>query len=179
MGRHPSGSSFTEIAIAEQPVLQWPFGNIDCLGQDELRETAYELFFTSCRSSPGFGGRTPITFYAQSEEAGKGGNGGGGGVGGSNMAVTSKIKRSLGLRTRKASPPMRLMREGGSNVSPGKGKQRPMTSAEIMRQQMGVTVLSDARLRKTLLRTLVAQVHYVHIFRFRDIRLVFVSCRIR
>jgi len=33
-----------------------------------------------------------------------------------------------------------------------------MTSAEIMRQQMRVTDQSDARLRKTLMRTLVGQV---------------------
>lgn len=82
------------------------------------------------------------------------------------MVVSSKIKRALGLRTRKASPPMRAMIESaaafGGNAGPGspaaKGKQRPMTSAEIMRRQMGVTDECDARLRKTLTRTLVGVV---------------------
>ena len=67
------------------------------------------------------------------------------------MAVTIKIKRGMGLGTRKAAPPMKLMREA-SNV---RAKQRPMTSMEITRQQMGVTEQSDTWLRKTVMRTLV------------------------
>ncbi|CAN6296604.1 unnamed protein product [Urochloa humidicola] len=52
---------------------------------------------------------------------------------------------------------MRSMRDHQAPGSPGKTR-RPMTSAEIMRQQMRVTDQSDARLRKTLMRTLIGQV---------------------
>ncbi|XP_073011542.1 protein unc-13 homolog [Typha latifolia] len=62
--------------------------------------------------------------------------------------ASSRIKRALGLRTRRAAP----MRPMASPVV-GKTRQRPMTSAEIMRQQMGVTEHSDNRMRKTLVRT--------------------------
>uniref|UniRef100_A0A0E0D1S6 Uncharacterized protein n=1 Tax=Oryza meridionalis TaxID=40149 RepID=A0A0E0D1S6_9ORYZ len=42
-------------------------------------------------------------------------------------------------------------------ASPGRGRQL-MTSVEIMRQQMRVTEQSNARLRRTLMRTVVGQV---------------------
>nr|TKV98303.1 hypothetical protein SEVIR_9G551200v2 [Setaria viridis]TKV98304.1 hypothetical protein SEVIR_9G551200v2 [Setaria viridis]TKV98305.1 hypothetical protein SEVIR_9G551200v2 [Setaria viridis] len=102
--------------------------------------------------------------------------------------VSSRVKRALGLKARRASQPttvrssmsassapgspgrMRAMRDQAPGSpgrmrsmrdhapgSPGKAR-RPMTSAEIMRQQMRVTDQSDARLRKTLMRTLVGQV---------------------
>lgn len=76
------------------------------------------------------------------------------------MVANSRIKRSLGLRTRRA----RVMTQmgspmaGGGTASPVKFK-RPMTSAEIMRQQMGVTEQIDNRLRKTLTRSLVGQMN--------------------
>ncbi|PKA58716.1 hypothetical protein AXF42_Ash000809 [Apostasia shenzhenica] len=177
MGHHPSGSSFSDVTGAdaldqesEVPGLDWPFGCIDAVGRDELRETAYELFFTCCRSSPGFGGRSPLSFYPSPHHQPQQPEAGGKDVGGGTnmMVVTSKIKRALGLRTRRGSPPMRAMSAqsptaaqaapGSGGASPGgKLKQRPMTSAEIMRQQMGVTEQSDNRLRKTLMRTLVGQ----------------------
>lgn len=185
MGRFPSGSSFLELSVAEhdseEPALKWPFGKIDSLSQDDLRETAYELFFASCRSSPGFGGRTPISYYSASynEEGGGGGKGGGGGlgVGGGNTVVMSRIKRGLGLKSKKVSPPMRAIREidNAGMGSPRKVKQRPMTCAEIMRQQMGVTEQSDTRLRKTLMRTLVGQVYFVRNFKLGSKLLEFPS----
>lgn len=77
------------------------------------------------------------------------------------MAVNSKIKKALGLKPRKVAM-MRIMNQTGATLhsspsSPGRVR-RPMTSSEIMRQQMGVTEQSDNRLRKTLMRTLVGQV---------------------
>ncbi|CAN6314116.1 unnamed protein product [Urochloa humidicola] len=71
--------------------------------------------------------------------------------------------RSMRDRDHQAAPGspgrMRSMRDRDHQApgSPGKTR-RPMTSAEIMRQQMRVTDQSDARLRKTLMRTLVGQV---------------------
>ncbi|GJN01197.1 hypothetical protein PR202_ga18444 [Eleusine coracana subsp. coracana] len=120
------------------PELRWPFGRLDSLNSDELRESAYEIFFTACRSSshhqlspPGPGCRTPTTTRPEGAAAA---------AGAKNMAVTSRLKRALGLRARKTRPMV-----GG----------RPMTSAEIMRRQMGVTEQSDGRVRKTLVRSLV------------------------
>ncbi|XP_009406982.2 protein unc-13 homolog [Musa acuminata AAA Group] len=175
-----SAGSFVDDAEEDGAELEWPFGRLDELGRDELRATAYEIFFTACRSSPGFGGRSPAyhnpsettaTGAAAGDAAGRPSSGGG-----ANMAVSSRIKRALGLRTRRAahmrpmthlgspamSPAMSSLgggggAMGGAGSSAGKVKQRPMTSAEIMRQQMGVTELRETRLRKTLVRTLVGQ----------------------
>lgn len=181
--------------------LLWPFGKLDGLDREDIRETAYEIFFTACRSSPGFGGRTALTFYSSHNGNDHHGDGGGGigsgvshGVGsgfGSSgrkevvTTPTSRVKRALGLKMLKRSPSRRMstigtaggagttslspgggMSSGSGHISPGAGfltvpasrPRRPLTSAEIMRQQMRVTEHSDSRLRKTLLRTLVGQV---------------------
>ena len=65
--------------------LLWPFGKLNGLEPDDIRETAYEIFFTACRSSPGFGGKTALTFYSthnNNDNHGEGGGGGGGSNGG-------------------------------------------------------------------------------------------------
>ncbi|KAJ9555777.1 hypothetical protein OSB04_010391 [Centaurea solstitialis] len=127
--------------------LSWPFGSLECVDDDDIRMTAYEIFFTSCR---------PIPWFRR----------GGHGHGGVGMTVTSKIKRALGLKmlkhsnsshnnttTTSSTPSI-----GFSTMPSGGGRsRRPLTSAEIMRQQMKVTEASDNRLRKTLMRTLVGQ----------------------
>ena len=161
--------------------LSWPFSKLDNLDREDIRETAYEVFFTACRSSPGFGGKNALTFYS-SDHA----DGGAGGLGtvaaranGVGMAPTSRMKRALGLKALKRSPTRRSLSGGvgggGSNPSspsalhgsasprfgftvPAARTRRPLTSAEIMRQQMRVTEQSDNRLRKTLMRSLVGQV---------------------
>lgn len=167
MGRHHSPSlstaspSDTNADADFDAVVESPFGRIDSLTRSDIREAAYELFFMSCRSSPGFGGSKISINYYPALEGGGGGNVGGGEPGspkiGSGMTVpNSRIKKALGLRTRRSSPMRKGMLNGVSN-SPGKAK-RPMTSAEIMRLQMCVPEHSDHRLRKTLMRTLVGQV---------------------
>lgn len=175
----PQYDNTTTTTIRLDHDLCWPFGTLEGLDHDDIRTTAYEIFFTSCRSSPGFGGRNAIQFYSSESNGGdhaSGGTGspakaGGHGVG---MAVTSKIKRALGLKMLKQSHSSRRsnscgtnpMSPGGhhGNASPGIGfstvpgrSRRPLTSAEIMRQQMNVPEASDNRLRKTLMRTLVGQ----------------------
>ncbi|KAL0368481.1 UNVERIFIED_CONTAM: protein unc-13 [Sesamum calycinum] len=160
--------------------LASPFGKLDGLDRYDFREAAYEVFFTACRSSPGFGGRSALTYYNSSSDGGEGNGSTPGspvrppGVG---MAVTSRVKNALGLKMLKKSPSSRRSSSCGSNPSspsasgsgsgssprvgftvPQGGKlRRPLTSAEIMRQQMKVTEQSDNRLRKTLMRTLVGQ----------------------
>ncbi|KAF8392150.1 hypothetical protein HHK36_022492 [Tetracentron sinense] len=171
-----SGSSYTSPSeIDFETDLDWPFGKIDGIDHDDLRETAYEIFFTTCRSSPGFGGRTALTYYPTAQDSGEAG-----GVpreNGVGLVGMSRIKRTLGLKAMKrysspkkvgGSTPSSPRGHGSSNwnlgSSPGLAftvppmrPKRPMTSAEIMRQQMRVTVQSDNRLRKTLMRTLVGQ----------------------
>ncbi|XP_015691225.2 protein unc-13 homolog [Oryza brachyantha] len=148
-----------------------PFGHVDGLTRAELREAAYEVFFMSCRIAGG--GR--LNYFPAGESGGDGSPTiGAGPRGGTGMnVVSSRVKRALGLKARRSSQPTtariamnassapgsprRAMRQASTPVSPGKGR-RPMTSAEIMRQQMRVAEQSDARLRKTLMRTLVGQV---------------------
>ncbi|GMH18876.1 hypothetical protein Nepgr_020717 [Nepenthes gracilis] len=164
--------------------LSWPFGKLDGLDGDDIREAAYEVFFTSCRSSPGFGGRHALAFYSSHESmdgigfgtgSRPGSPGRGNGVG---MLPNSRIKKALGLKTLKRIPSRRTSYGGtgslpsspsglgrGSGSSPGVSftvpartmTRRPLTSAEIMRMHMRVTEESDSRLRKTLMRTFVGQ----------------------
>ena len=176
--------------------LLWPFGKLEGIERDDVRETAYEIFFTACRSSPGFGGRNALTFYSSSnshnEHGGEGSllppSSGTNKPGGERVVTTptSRVKRTLGLKMLKRSPQRRMSTGAGAggaapapppsagghgghtsnSTSPGYSytvplpvrPRRPMTSAEIMRQQMRVTEQSDNRLRKTLMRTLVGQV---------------------
>lgn len=166
-----------ETVIGEEDGLEWPFGNVESMSADDVRETAYEIFFTSCRSTPGFGGRQTLTFYSNHEN-----NGGGGDGGKPNQTVSkpaSRVKRALGLRLIKRSPSKRMAGggvisslpsspvAGGSPLShtpPPFRPRRPMTAAEIMRQQMRVTEHDDNKLRKTLMRTLVGQVCSFYFF---------------
>ncbi|CAL4928949.1 unnamed protein product [Urochloa decumbens] len=207
--------SLGSIPATVAAAVDCPFGGVDNgLSRAELREAAYEVFFMSCRAAGGGRVGGGLNYYPAS-----GGDGGGGGDtgsptigagprGGTGMnVVSSRVKRALGLKARRASQPttvrsmssapgspgrMRAMRDLAAPGSPGRvrsmrdrdrdhqapgspgrmrsmqrdhqapgspGKtRRPMTSAEIMRQQMRVTDQSDARLRKTLMRTLVGQV---------------------
>ncbi|KAK8456305.1 hypothetical protein SEVIR_3G000600v4 [Setaria viridis] len=146
MGRRRlSASSLPEAAGAIPdpfpPELRWPFGRLDALSQDELRESAYEIFFSACRSSTPAGTRPSAAGGGRAVAAAIPATAAAGG-GAKNMAATSRLKRALGLRVRKTRS---MVGAGG----------RPMTSAEIMRRQMGVTEQTDGRLRKTLVRCLV------------------------
>ncbi|GAU26821.1 hypothetical protein TSUD_289260 [Trifolium subterraneum] len=147
--------------------LIWPFNHID-LDDDDIRETAYEIFFASCRSSPGFGGRSALTFISKHENGGTGGTTPTPGT----PSQTSRVKRALGLKILKTSLSQRMMSRGTwttslstpsspvAESSPRSARvvpKRVMTMAEVMRLQMGVTEQSDSRLRKTLMRTLVGQ----------------------
>ncbi|XP_052169375.1 protein unc-13 homolog [Oryza glaberrima] len=174
MGRHQRSGSLsvtssatpssdaTELDFAAAADVGCPFGRVDALGPVELRETAYEIFFMSCRSSSG--GNTAGAAEVSSPVAGPRGGGGFG---------ASRVKKALGLKARRlsssssslaasaamvAQPMMvRTLSQTSGPASPGRGR-RPMTSAEIMRQQMRVTEQSDARLRRTLMRAVVGQV---------------------
>ncbi|WCJ19602.1 hypothetical protein M5689_001887 [Euphorbia peplus] len=135
---------FTAAVNAADTDLTWPFGDLQSLDREDIRETAYEVFFTACRSSPGFGGgRNAITFYSHHHHHDSGGDSGsgplspnsgsgsgpgspGGRVGGGAVVVmtpTSRIKRALGLKMIKRSP-SRRMSSGGSGGG-GNGGSAP------------------------------------------------------
>ncbi|OIV90004.1 hypothetical protein TanjilG_00350 [Lupinus angustifolius] len=141
-----------------------PFEKLEGLSQDDIRETAYEIFFISCRSSPGFSGRHPLSFNSKTHENS---NVNGGKPSNVVMSPTSRVKRALGLK--RASSRRMVSGGGGGTISAGGGSpmhytvpparpRRPMTSAELMRQQMKVTEHNDNHLRKIITRTLVGQV---------------------
>lgn len=162
---YPHDQPIPELAVNDETNnLVSPISKLEGLSQDDIRETAYEIFFTACRSSPGFGGRQAHSFHFNNnhENESKPTN--------VVMSPTSKVKKALGLKMLKRSPSRRMVSggSGGSSSPVGGGSpfhhsmpyrpRRPMTSAEIMRQQMRVTEHNDNRLRKTLMRTLVGQV---------------------
>ncbi|KAK1267198.1 hypothetical protein QJS04_geneDACA000034 [Acorus gramineus] len=160
-----SSSVRSDVVCAIDREADWPFGRVNSLDRDDLRETAYELFFTSCRASPGFGGgRNPLTYYPEAHAPTAAGDGPKPGLG---LVGASRIKRALGLRpaAQRRGSPRRVVNRTFAATGDGSGSpnsvvgrpKRPMTSAELMRQQMRVTEQSDNRLRKTLMRTLVGQ----------------------
>ncbi|KAK8952001.1 hypothetical protein KSP39_PZI004273 [Platanthera zijinensis] len=180
-----SSQSATSITSGDSDI-DWPFGaRLDTLRHSEIRETAYEIFFMCCRFSPGFGSNKGVIAYVGSTGdvveapssstptrpavACRGGTG--------MMTVTSRVKTTLGLRAGRP-PPMRTMNysmgltalAGESPYafmpnSPGRitlpsfpnKAKRPMTSAEIMRRQMRITIQSDNMLKKILQRSFLGQ----------------------
>jgi hypothetical protein len=177
------------VETASEDEIESPFQKLEGLNADEVRETAYEIFFTSCRSSPGFGGRHALTFYSNHDQN-NGGSGDGGKVNQVVTKPTSRVKRALGLRLIKRSTSRRIVGGGvisslpsspvGGSVSPISHTvppfrpRRPMTAAEIMRQQMRVTEHDDNKLRKTLMRTLVGQVCFFSFY--FSYFIMFMSC---
>ncbi|KAE9586378.1 hypothetical protein Lal_00027073 [Lupinus albus] len=141
-----------------------PFGKLEGLSLDDMRETAYEIFVTSCRSSSGFSGRHSLSLNTKIHENNSGNGGKPNNV---VMSPTSRVKRTLGLK-RSSSRRMVSGSSGGTTPAGGGSPmhytvppprlRRPMTSAELMRQQMKVTELNDNRLRKTITRSLIGQV---------------------
>ncbi|XP_074294164.1 protein unc-13 homolog [Silene latifolia] len=136
-----SASPQCPAELEPDPDLSWPFGKLDGVDKHDIRETAYEVFFTSCRSSPGFGGRNALAFYSSHDHhnnngdnnnngptsPGSPGSGRGTGVG---MVTNSRIKRALGLRTLKRVPSRRSSLGGGvglgsSSSNTGGGPSSP------------------------------------------------------
>ncbi|THG16046.1 hypothetical protein TEA_028945 [Camellia sinensis var. sinensis] len=134
--------------VAGDSDLQFSFGKLDGIDNDDLRDTAYEIFFTACRSSPGFGGRNPHRFTdsvipptpaAETvvEDLG---------LTKRALGLKMMMKRSHSRRTNSMggtpSSPQAAVNGGGGSPGfsftvPGSIRsRRPMTSAEIMRQQM-------------------------------------------
>ncbi|KAE8735981.1 hypothetical protein F3Y22_tig00000218pilonHSYRG00100 [Hibiscus syriacus] len=168
------GPTTTASTINPNVDLAWPFGKLEGLDDDDIRETAYEILFMTCRLLPGFGGRNALTFYSSHDNV-DGGSPGSPRSRANNGASTRGSMNSMdfsngggGGGSRQSSPATHHGRSASiSGFSLGGGigfstlqsskTRRPLTSAEIMKQQMRVTEQSDSRLRKTLTRTLVGQ----------------------
>ncbi|KAM3393836.1 protein unc-13 [Capsicum galapagoense] len=130
--------------------LVWPFGNLEGLDRDDFRESAYEIFFTACRSSPGFGGRTAALAASDGSSSGDGngpgpesgtsGPGLGSGPGspklkGVGMAITSRVKTALGLKMLKKSPSRRTSAGGVNGPSSPAAVASPRTPSGSTIQQ--------------------------------------------
>lgn len=157
-----SAMSRSELDTVELPI-DWPYGRVEVANRDDLRETAYEVFFIACRSSPGFCGRNTLSTYS-SQDCGDGSptaSGGGSPRNGLGLVASSRTKRALGLKMsiKRLSPNRGSINPNSVNApgSPRVRPKRPMTMAELMRQQMRVSEQSESRLRKTIMRTLVGQ----------------------
>ncbi|KAL8262813.1 hypothetical protein R6Q59_024162 [Mikania micrantha] len=183
----PSPPAPRSVCLDAANDLSFPFGNIDEFHPDDLRATAYEIFFTACRTSPGFRSHDATTIHPFENRDQKSRSPMSPGSpcsphsprsprNGVGMAVTSRIKRDLGLKMMKQTPTRRTKSCGSNPLSPGGHNnspmsprerfatlpsrsmmRRPLTSAEIMRQQMKVSEDSDIHIRKTLMRTLIGQ----------------------
>ncbi|KAJ6903693.1 hypothetical protein NC651_021007 [Populus alba x Populus x berolinensis] len=124
---HSFSGTLTTISIDPADTdLSWPFGDLKGLDKDDIRETAYEVFFTACRSSPGFGGgRNAISFNSNHHHQHHDGDGAAGTgsstarMGGGPVVVmspTSRVKRALGLKMLKKSPTRRMSAVGSSGA---------------------------------------------------------------
>ncbi|KAG2403600.1 uncharacterized protein HKW66_Vig0188870 [Vigna angularis] len=65
---NPDQRAFEYAGKDETNDLIMPFQKLERLNQDDIRECAYEIFFTACRSSPGFGSRQVHSFYLNNQE---------------------------------------------------------------------------------------------------------------
>ncbi|KAJ4773578.1 Gls protein (DUF810) [Rhynchospora pubera] len=157
MVRRSSVSSFGGDFAAEQSgefassvdQLQLPFGRLEGLGRDELRETAYEIYFIVSRGATGMGGHVRhVSNYSNYEIAGNA-TPRFGGIGGGMTSVNSKIKSNLGLRTRRVvQVPATPGRPGTAAGRREKLHSRPKPVNEMMQQQLGGNEIIDNRLRK-------------------------------
>lgn len=129
-----------------------PFGNLGVdLSQSELRETAYEILVSACRSS---GGGRPLTYVSNSERSG-----------GplqrtsstASISAASKVKKALGLKSKKKNDKKDLDGSGNLNRADSVTRRSGSSVSELMRVQMRVTEQTDSRFRRGLLRVAAGQ----------------------
>ncbi|KAK9131014.1 hypothetical protein Sjap_011501 [Stephania japonica] len=138
--RHPTIHPIPDLDVPS------PFGEISSttLSDSDLRETAYEIFVSACRSSGG----KPLTYVPQAERSSPQSS-----LQPSlstslqrslTLGAASKVKKALGMKKR--SP-------NGKDANGASPKLRkPLTAGELMRVQMRVSEQSDSRVRRGLLR---------------------------
>lgn len=131
--------------------LECPFGVLGSqLSEDDLRETAYEIFIAACRPSAG---RSSLTYIPQSDKVERPEKSSPSSSASSlspsiqkslTSTAASRVKRALGLRSSKKSSHLK-------DGSPSRSR-RPQTIGELLRLQMNVSEQTDARVRRALLR---------------------------
>ncbi|WMV42545.1 hypothetical protein MTR67_035930 [Solanum verrucosum] len=154
-----SSSRFSTSSSALSP-LPSPFPDLTpSLSTTDLRETAYEIFVASCRTSTG----KALTYIpsnssdrspSPSPSASNSNSSSPSMQRSLTSTAASKMKKALGLRSSSSSG---IKRTEGSPGSGGKPK-KPVTIGELMRIQMKVSENFDSRIRRALLRITAGQV---------------------
>ncbi|PWA49877.1 Mammalian uncoordinated homology 13, domain 2 [Artemisia annua] len=155
----------TTPAVTLSP-LPSPFGDLTpSLSQTDLRDTAYEIFIATCRTSTGkplsFTSNTTTTTPDKSSSSSPGLNGSPSSRS-MTSAAASKMKKAFGLRSSSSLGLGGSPGSGGSGVSNGGGSggkvKKVMTVGELVRVQMKVSDSDDSRVRRALLRISAGQV---------------------
>lgn len=144
--------------------LPSPFGTLALqLSDPDLRDTAYEIFVSACRTSAG---SRPLTYTPQSERSTSGSPSPSSASSASpsssspflqrslTSAAASKMKKALGLKSKSG-------KGGDPNKTPTK---KAGTIGELMRIQMRIPEQADARIRRGLLRIAAGQVRSTSFF---------------
>ncbi|XLR05096.1 hypothetical protein HN51_059974 [Arachis hypogaea] len=106
--RHPLNKAKNSFVMN-----QVPFSCLPRINDDDFKETAYELFFTACKSLPGFGGQSILMFYSKHEN-----NNDATGAGGAPVSQSSRMKRVLGLKMIKSTLDQRILAAESPTVLP-------------------------------------------------------------
>ncbi|KAJ6823985.1 uncharacterized protein M6B38_130005 [Iris pallida] len=144
--------------------LPSPFGPLSVpLSDLELRESAYEVFVASCRST----GAKPLTYIPQSDRTPPSANSSSSSTSSLSLqrsltsAAASKMKKALGLKSSSSSLSKQKNSPGKDGTSPGGGggggKNKAVTVGELMRVQMRISEQTDSRIRRGLLRIAAGQ----------------------
>ncbi|KAK9101097.1 hypothetical protein Scep_024527 [Stephania cephalantha] len=137
--RHPTISPIPDLDVPS------PFGEMSSakLSESDLRETAYEIFVSACRSSGG----KPLTYVAQAERSS---------LQSSSPSLSTSLQRSLTLGAASKVKKALGMKKRSPNGKEANGTspklRKPLTVGELMRVQMRVSEQSDSRVRRGLLR---------------------------
>ncbi|KAI4377088.1 hypothetical protein MLD38_014774 [Melastoma candidum] len=116
------------------------------LTDDELRDTAYEIFAFSCRASSS----RPLTFISSSS-----GSGSSAATPSLQRSTTTEVvRKALGLKVKVKG---RESMKGGSGNEAGQRKRGGVGVGEVLRFQMRVSDQTDSRVRRALLRIAAGQ----------------------
>eukprot|EP00249_Psilotum_nudum_P016936 c26066_g2_i1 orf=115-3015(-) len=138
MAKQAGVSGIGSKALAQGDLVS-PFPRLGLeLSKDELRDTAYEILAAACKTVSTLGKGKAGTNNA-SQTAPKS----------VTSAATSKMKKALGLRSKDL---------GREQVNVSSKTKRPLTAMELIRLQMGISELTDTRIRRALSRTAAGQV---------------------
>ncbi|KAK6944928.1 hypothetical protein RJ641_026030 [Dillenia turbinata] len=156
---HMSSSNSHSSHFSSADAITSPFGQLGTnLSDSELRETAYEIFVASYRSS----GSKPLTYISQSEK--KSTERSSSSVAALTSSSSSSLQRSLtstaASKVKKALGLKKSSNSSNTDSVNGGGKiraKKSLTTGELMRIQMKVSEQTDSRIRRALLRIAAGQ----------------------